>query len=102
MGFIATYELDRPINVIRGQLHVVVGAGRYQTADVNVQRVLNGYPGVRRVSLELEAQAPPAGGEALGSRPAPPAETGIKTVSGLQFKPTRERGGRVVAEDEHE
>ncbi len=88
MGMIATYFLERPIDVIRGSLHVIVGAGRYQTSDVNVQRVMNGYPGVRRVSLEPETPVVTAGGEA-GPGAVVPSEIEVRNHVGIQLREKR-------------
>jgi hypothetical protein len=52
------YEIDVPINLICGCRHIISGKGRYETSDVDVQQILNGYPGVRRAPAELSTTVP--------------------------------------------
>jgi hypothetical protein len=96
---IAHYEISTPIDILGEGPRVTLAAGRYSTSDAAIQRKIGHYPGIRLLRLESENPAPCAGGEAPGVRPAPPAETQVRAVPGIQFKPTRERGGRVVDAD---
>ncbi len=88
-----TYEIEQPINVLRGQLHVVIGRGRYQTDNGDIIRVIHSYPGVRFLGSVPTAPPTLAGGE---SKAAPiPTETAVSTTAGLQMKERRPQGGRI-------
>ena len=92
------YDLANNIDILSTP-RITASKGRFETSDPRVQRILSRYPGVTLISVEPDAQAPCAGGEVAGTHsPAAPAET-VRTVPGIQFKPTRERGGRVVDAD---
>ncbi len=95
---IKTYMLDRPISVLRWGKQFVAPSGRYTTTDRDMQRLLDRYPVVTLISTEPETPAPCAGGT-LGTGALASPEVEIKTQPGLQFKPTRERGGRVADTD---
>jgi hypothetical protein len=88
-----TYEIDQLINVLRGQLHVVIGRGRYQTDNGDIIRVIHSYPGVRFLGSVPTPPPTLAGGE---SQAVPvPTETAVSTTPGLQMKERRPQGGRV-------
>jgi hypothetical protein len=88
-----SYLIDQPINVLRGQLHVVLGVGRYETSDPETIRVIHSYPGVRFLGSKPTPAVAFAGGEAPG---APvPSET-VVTSFGLQMRQRRPQGGRVA------
>jgi hypothetical protein len=95
---IAHYELACNIDIM-GNPRITASKGRFSSSDPRVQRTLRHYPGVKLCRMEAETAAKFAGGEAGSRPPAPPAETQVRAVSGIQFKPTRERGGRVVDAD---
>ena len=88
-----SYLIDVPINVLRGQCHVVLAKGRYETSDAEIIRTIHSYPGVRFLGSKSAPAVAFAGGEAPGA-PVPP-ET-VVTGFGLQMRQRRPHGGRVA------
>jgi hypothetical protein len=99
---IATFELTANIDVL-GNPRITLGKGKHRITDPRVIRILRGsgrpggeYPGCRLISMESETPTPCAGGEVAGTHSPTGPEVQIKTNVGLQFKPPRERGGRIA------
>jgi hypothetical protein len=93
---IATYEIERPVDILGEGPRVTLAAGRYSTSDAAVQRKIGHYPGIRLISLESENPAPCAGGEPAGIHRAAPPEVEVRNHCGIQFKEKRPIGGRVA------
>jgi hypothetical protein len=88
-----SYQIDRPINVIRGQRHVVIAAGRYETSDPEIIRIIHSYPNVRFLgSVPTPAPSKPSA-ELWGPAPDPVTVT---NQAGLQMRLKRPMGGRVA------
>lgn len=90
------YMIDRPVNVIRGQRHVVLAVGKYLTSDPEIVRIIHSYPHVRFLgSVPTPAAAAPSA-NLFGPAPEPVIVT---SQVGLQMKQKREQGGRVQKAD---
>lgn len=87
---LATFEIERRIDVIRGQRHVVVGVGRFQTHDMEVIKILRGYPGATLISTEPDQRI------GIGTSFAPVQETVVTNSGGLQLKEKRPASARVT------
>jgi hypothetical protein len=89
-----SYQIDVPINVFRGQRHVVLPVGRYETSDPEVIRIIHSYPNVRFLGSKPTPAATCVGGQ---ENPEPvPTEPALRTVPGLQMRVRRPQGGRVA------
>lgn len=96
------YTLERAIDVIRGQVHVQIGAGRYQTSDPQVIAILRGYPGVH---FDNSVTTPPVArdpeqviDETLAPFIPPRPEVEVRTHCGLQIREKEPSRGPRIAE----
>jgi hypothetical protein len=89
-----SYMIDHPINVIRGQRHVILAVGRYETSDMEIIRLIHSYPNVRFLGSVPTPAVTCAGGYAPA--PLPATEPAVKTTFGQQMPQRRPHGPRVA------
>ncbi len=90
-----SYQIDRPINVIRDQRHVVIAVGRYETSDPEVIRIIHSYPNVRFLG-SVSTPAPPAqSAELWGDAPEPVVVT---NQVGMQMREKRPSASPRIAD----
>lgn len=85
---INTYMIDRPINCMRGQKHVILSVGKYETGDIEIIRIIHSYPNVRFLNSRPSDPATGAGGQACDPL-SPTSEPAVKTAPGLQLREKR-------------
>jgi hypothetical protein len=91
-----SYMIDRAINCIRGQRHVILPVGKYETSDMELIRFLHSYPSVRFLGSRPSDPTPAPSANLFGPAPEPVTVT---SQVGLQMKQKREQGGRVQKAD---
>jgi hypothetical protein len=85
-----SYQIDAPLNVIRGQRHVVLPVGKYETEDPEIIRIIHSYPNVRFLGSTPRAPVTGAGGAATDeAAPLPATEPAVKIAPGLQLREKR-------------
>ena len=91
-----SYMIDHPINVIRGQRHVILAVGRYETSDMEIIRLIHSYPNVRFLGSVPTPAVTCAGGYAPA--PLPATEPAVRTHCGVQLQERKVPKGPRIAE----
>jgi hypothetical protein len=84
----ATYEIERPVDIIGEGPRVTLAAGRYSTSDAAIQRKIGHYPGIRLISMESETAAATAGGT-IGPGAVVSSEVEVRNHVGIQLREKR-------------
>jgi hypothetical protein len=86
---LATFQIERRIDVIRDQVHLVVAPGRFQTSSPEAIKILRGYPGATLISSEPEPTTRPlTPQEALALHGCAPEPVRVSN-GGVQMKPRK-------------